>query len=49
MILVPDEHDSEIYEKEIAPALKPGKYLAFGHGFNIHFGSSSRPRMSTFS
>ncbi len=37
MILVPDEMASEIYEKEIAPALKPGKYVAFGHGFNIHF------------
>jgi ketol-acid reductoisomerase len=37
MMLVPDEMGSEIYEKEIAPALKPGKYIAFGHGFNIHF------------
>lgn len=37
MMLVPDEMGSEIYEKEIAPALAPGKYLAFGHGFNIHF------------
>src|SRR6202140_386977 len=37
MILVPDEMGSEIYEAEIAPHLTPGKYLAFGHGFNIHF------------
>ncbi len=37
MMLVPDEMGAEIYEKEVAPALKPGKYLAFGHGFNIHF------------
>ena len=37
MMLVPDEMGSEIYEKEIAPALAPDKYLAFGHGFNIHF------------
>ena len=37
MMLVPDEMAREIYEKEIAAALKPGKYLAFGHGFNIHF------------
>src|SRR5260221_2034791 len=29
MILVPDEMGSDIYEKEIAPALKKGKYLAF--------------------
>ncbi|MFN8544592.1 MAG: ketol-acid reductoisomerase [Candidatus Binatia bacterium] len=37
MVLVPDEQGAEIYEKEIAPGLKAGKYLAFGHGFNIHF------------
>ena len=37
MVLVPDEQGAEIYEKDIAPALKAGKYLAFGHGFNIHF------------
>ena len=37
MILVPDELGAEIYEREIAPGLKTGKYLAFGHGFNIHF------------
>jgi len=37
MILVPDEQGGEIYERDIAPALKAGKYLAFGHGFNIHF------------
>ena len=43
MILVPDEQGAEIYENEIAPGLAPGKYLAFGHGFNIHYGRSSRP------
>src|SRR5215472_10635004 len=37
MMLVPDEMGSEIYESEVAPQLTPGKYLAFGHGFNIHF------------
>jgi ketol-acid reductoisomerase len=37
MMLVPDEMASEIYTKEIAPHLTKGKYLAFGHGFNIHF------------
>lgn len=44
MILVPDEQGGEIYEKEIAPALKAGKYLAFGHGFNIHFGFIKPPK-----
>src|ERR1700726_4029593 len=37
MVPVPDEMGSEIYEAEIAPHLAKGKYLAFGHGFNIHF------------
>jgi ketol-acid reductoisomerase len=37
MILVPDEVASVMYPGEIAPGLRPGKYLAFGHGFNIHF------------
>jgi ketol-acid reductoisomerase len=37
MMLVPDEQGSEIYENEIKPGLTKGKYLAWGHGFNIHF------------
>jgi ketol-acid reductoisomerase len=43
MMLVPDEAGSDIYAKEIAPALTRGKYLAFGHGFNIHFGFIKPP------
>ncbi|WP_456322475.1 ketol-acid reductoisomerase [Hydrogenimonas sp.] len=38
MILLPDENQAEIYEKEIAPNLKSGATIAFGHGFNIHYG-----------
>ena len=37
MILVPDDLAGDMYAAEIAPGLKAGKYLAFGHGFNIHF------------
>lgn len=37
MILVPDELMPNLYEKEIRPNLKSGSYLAFAHGFNIHF------------
>jgi len=37
MILLPDELQGEAYEKEIKPGLKNGNYMAFGHGFNIHF------------
>ena len=38
MILLPDEIQQEIYYKEIEPNLKEGATIAFGHGFNIHFG-----------
>ena len=37
MILVPDEKQSDIYEKEILPNLVEGNLLLFAHGFNIHF------------
>jgi ketol-acid reductoisomerase len=37
MTLLPDELQGEAYEREIKPGLKNGNYLAFGHGFNIHF------------
>ena len=38
MILLPDENQSEIYYNEIEPNLKEGATIAFGHGFNIHYG-----------
>ena len=38
MILVPDELQGDLYREEIGPNLKKGSYIAFGHGFNIHFG-----------
>ena len=37
MVLLPDELQGDAYEHVIRPGLKPGNYLAFGHGFNIHF------------
>lgn len=37
MMLVPDELAPGIYRNEIEPILKPGKSLAFAHGFSIHF------------
>ncbi|MGE3153560.1 MAG: ketol-acid reductoisomerase [Nitrospiraceae bacterium] len=43
MILTPDEAQAALYRQEIAPNLKPGAYLAFGHGFNIHFGQIVPP------
>ncbi len=38
MILTPDELQGKIYREKIAPFIKEGAYLAFAHGFNIHFG-----------
>src|SRR6266478_3298983 len=44
MVLVPDEMASDIYKDEISPHLTKGKYLAFGHGFNIHFKFIQAPK-----
>ena len=43
MILLPDEYQADIYNAEIAPNMKKGVYLAFAHGFNIHFGQIVPP------
>ena len=37
MVVVPDETAPAAYRDEIAPRLKSGAYLAFAHGFAIHF------------
>ena len=37
MVLIPDEIQADTYTNSIAPNLKKGAYLGFGHGFNIHF------------
>ncbi len=37
MILVNDEKQAALYQKNIGPYLRPGMSLAFAHGFNIHF------------
>ncbi|RXJ98555.1 ketol-acid reductoisomerase [Arcobacter sp. CECT 8986] len=38
MILLPDENQASIYKDEIEANLKDGATIAFGHGFNIHYG-----------
>ncbi len=38
MVLIPDELQADVYANDIEPNLKQGAYLAFAHGFNIHFG-----------
>ena len=43
MVLLPDEFQKEVYDKEIAPHLSAGKVLSFAHGFNIRFGLIKPP------
>lgn len=43
-ILIPDELQADVYEKEVKPHLKKGKTLLFSHGFNIHFGQVVPPK-----
>ena len=43
MILVPDEIQGDLFRETIAGALSSGSYLAFAHGFNIHFGQIVPP------
>jgi ketol-acid reductoisomerase len=49
MILTPDELQADLYRDEIEPNLRKGGYLAFAHGFNIHFGQVvPRPDLNVF-
>jgi ketol-acid reductoisomerase len=43
MMLVPDETAPAIYRDDIAPNMGPGSYLAFAHGFGVHFGKIVPP------
>ena len=43
MILAPDTTQPEIYERDIAPYLAPGKMLMFAHGFNVRYGTIQIP------
>lgn len=43
MVLIPDQHQAEVYKQSIEPYLEPGNALMFAHGFNIHFGGIVPP------
>ena len=43
MMLVPDEQAAEVYAREVAESMTPGKYLSFSHGFSIHYGFIKPP------
>jgi len=49
MLLAPDPEQPMLYELDLAPHLREGRYLAFAHGFNIHFGQiRPRPDLNVF-
>jgi len=37
MLLIPDQHHREVFERDIRPVLAPGKMLMTAHGFSLHF------------
>ncbi|MBM3495927.1 MAG: ketol-acid reductoisomerase, partial [Armatimonadetes bacterium] len=43
MVLVNDEFQAALYSESVKPGLSAGKAMAFGHGFNIHFGQIVPP------
>ena len=44
MILAPDTAQRHIYAESIAPTLKAGDAIFFGHGFNIRYGLITAPK-----
>ena len=42
-LLVPDQHQADVYREAVEPNLDPGAALLFAHGFNIHFGQIRPP------
>jgi ketol-acid reductoisomerase len=44
MILIPDQFQKEIYERDIEPNLNSGDALAFAHGFNIQYDQIVPPK-----
>src|SRR6266536_3948 len=37
MILIPDQHHREVFERDIKPGLAAGKMLMTAHGFSLHY------------
>src|ERR1019366_6286006 len=37
MVLIPDQHHREVFERDIRPGLAPGKLLLTAHGFSLHY------------
>jgi ketol-acid reductoisomerase len=45
MFLIPDQHQKEVYEEQLAEHMTPGTALGFGHGFNIHYDRIEPPEV----
>jgi ketol-acid reductoisomerase len=43
MVLLPDEKQAEVWERQIRDGIAPGNLLLFAHGFTIHFGQIEPP------
>ncbi len=37
MMLIPDQHHREVFERDTRPGLAPGKLLLTAHGFSLHY------------
>jgi len=44
MVLIPDEVQKGVYDREIGPHLRAGQTLSFASGYNIHFGLIVPPK-----
>jgi ketol-acid reductoisomerase len=44
MVLVPDEEQPALYLRSIVEHLRPQAYLAFAHGFAVHYGTIVPPK-----
>lgn len=43
VMLLPDEKQKVVYDRDVEPNLREGQILVFAHGFNIHFGQIVPP------
>jgi ketol-acid reductoisomerase len=44
MILLPDERQADVWEREIRDGIADGNLLMFAHGFSIHYGQIEPPQ-----
>jgi ketol-acid reductoisomerase len=42
-MLLPDQVQPDVYERDVAPSLEPNAALLFAHGFNVHYGRIEPP------